>query len=131
MSRFLTDLRVQLMLSNFGIELKNPSGEPLWVLLSPFSYSSEIAEYVITVPEGFVSDFASVPRIPLVYDSLGNIAQRAAVIHDYLYATKALPRDIADKVLLEAMEVSGVSWLRRKMIYMGVRVGGASHYGNK
>lgn len=130
MTKFLNDLKVKLMLAPDGGELTNKDGELLWQLLDMFMYDSVVGG-LITVPEGFITDFASVPRIPLVYDSLGNIAQRAAVIHDYLYATKSLPRDIADKVLLEAMEVSGISWLRRKMIYMGVRVGGGSHYGNK
>ncbi|WP_371130409.1 DUF1353 domain-containing protein [Nitrosospira multiformis] len=42
---------------------------------------------------GSFPDRSSVPRIPLVYDNLGDIAQRPAVIHDYLYSKVELSRD--------------------------------------
>ena len=39
----------------------------------------------ITVPTGFFTDFASVPRMPFVFLLFGDVAHEAAVIHDYLY----------------------------------------------
>ncbi len=71
------------------------------------------------VPEGFITDFASVPRIPFVYDKLEDIAQRPAVIHDYLYSTGILQRDVSDRVLLEAMELTEIPWAKRRLIYLG------------
>jgi hypothetical protein len=111
-----------------GCSLFNKDGRQLWLVMSDFVYQSDVAGVTITVPERFVTDFASVPRIPFVYDKLGDIAQRPAVIHDYLYSKGELPRDMADKVLLEAMELTEISWVKRKLIYLGVRLGGAGHY---
>ena len=126
MAAFLGQLWVGLMTDADGFELKNGSGDQLWILEMPLEYISTLAN--VTVPKGFITDFASVPHIPFVYDNLANIAQRAAVVHDYLYSMGVVPRDVADKVLLEAMEISGVPWLKRRAIYLGVRMGGASHY---
>lgn len=50
------------------------------------------------------------------------------MIHDYLYSKGELPRDMADKVLLDAMELTEIPWAKRKLIYLGVRLGGTSHY---
>ena len=120
------EMWVGLMTDSNGFELKNPAGDQLWILETPLEYVSTLAN--VTVPKGFITDFASVPRLPFVYDVLANMAQRAAVVHDYLYSMGIVPRAIADKVLLEAMKISGVSWAKRNAIYLGVRIGGASHY---
>lgn len=89
-----------------------------------FRYQSDIAG-LITVPPLFFTDFGSVPRwMPEMYALLGDIAHEPCVIHDYLYATAIMTREISDKVLLEAMGVVGLPWWRRWPIYAGVRVGG-------
>jgi hypothetical protein len=114
-----------------GCSLLNKQGRQLWMVMADFSYQSDVAGITITVPQGYVTDFASVPRIPFVYDSLGDIAQRPAVIHDFLYSTSPVARSVADQVLLEAMELTEIPWAKRKLIYLGVRVGGESHYMQK
>jgi len=129
MSRFLCQLDLRLMVDDEGIPMMNRSGEQLWEVLTPLGYMSDTTNSTIIVPEGFVTDLTSIPRMPLVYVSLGNKAQMAAVIHDYLYSTAEFTRKIADKVLLEAMEVTQVPWIQRRLVYAGVRVGGGSHYG--
>ena len=52
---------------------------------------------------------------------------KAAVIHDYLYASQPCSREDADQVFLEAMQVLGCGWCRRTVIYQSVRwfAGGA------
>lgn len=123
-------LRVELMVDANGNNLCNRDGRQLWqVVDNAFAYQSDAAKQTFTVPVGFITDFASIPQACL--SMFGEVAQRPAVIHDFLYSTTPVPRDMADKVLLEAMELTGVPWLKRKMIYAGVRVGGASHYGRK
>ena len=42
---------------------------------------------------------------------------------------RAATRALADKVLQEACEAEDVPWWRRTLVYWGVRVGGASHFG--
>lgn len=98
--------------------------DSIWeVCDKPFRYKSDLAG-LITVNVGFRTDFASVPRLGIIYALLGDTAHEPAVIHDYIYATAITTREIADKVLLEAMGVIGLPWWRRWPIYIGVRVGG-------
>lgn len=99
-----------------------------WRLGKPLSYSSEVARRVITVPAGFETDLASVPRLPVVYWLCGGRANKPAVVHDFLYTKGALLRDVADAVFLEAMGVVGVPIVYRRLMWAGVRLGGASRY---
>lgn len=129
MSAFLNNLNVSMQVAADGTDLKNRDGAQLWVLEEDFIYSSDVLGGVVIVPAGFVTDFSSVPRLPLVHMVLADMAQRAAVVHDYLYSTAVYTRKQADDVLMEAMTISGIPWAKRQAIYLGVRVGGASHYG--
>lgn len=129
--KFKYPLRIQLMTNAAGIPLFNRGGMQLWQVMQYFSFSSEVTKTEIIVPRLFVTDFASVPKIPLVYEALGGIAQMPAVIHDYLYSTGQVSRELADRVLLEAMTATEVPWLKRQLIYAGVRVGGGSHYAHE
>lgn len=89
-----------------------------------FRYQSDIARQIFTVPVGFVTDFASVPRLGAVYAWLGNEGHEAAVVHDWLYYSAITTKDMADDVLLEALEVSGISWFKAHIFWLGVHVGG-------
>ncbi len=89
-----------------------------------FRYQSDIAGRMFTVAVGFYTDFASVPRIGIVYAMLGDTAHQPAVVHDWLYYSALVPRAVADKVMLEAMNVIGIPFWRRWPIYAGVRMGG-------
>lgn len=129
MSKFLTDLDMRLKIDRDGKPVINGSGRQIYILLSIFSYLSDVAKREIDVPAKYETDLASVPRWPIVFLMDGESAQEPAVIHDYLYSTGILPRAVADNVLLEAMKLTGVPWWRRYSIYWGVRIGGASHYG--
>jgi hypothetical protein len=93
----------------------------------PFRYQADLlaAPGIITVPVGFQTDFASVPRfVPLIYALLGDTAHEPAVVHDWLYYSAITTKEISDKILLEAMGVLGVPAWRRYPIYWGVRLGG-------
>lgn len=89
----------------------------------PFRYQSDLGG-LITVPDGFKTDFASVPRVPVVYDVLGDVAHEPAVIHDYLYYSAIFSKEMADDILLEAMGVIGMPVWRQYPIYWGVKFGG-------
>lgn len=97
------------------------------ILAQPFVFESDKAG-VITVPAGFVTDYASVPRLPLAYLLFGGVADEAAVIHDFLYSTGAVSRKVADAVFLEAMQACNVKGWRRWPMWLGVRIFGGSHY---
>jgi Protein of unknown function (DUF1353) len=92
-----------------------------------FRYQSDLGGRTFTVPIGFYTDFASVPRfMPFVYACLGDTAHEPAVIHDWLYYSALTDRPTADAIFLEAMKAWGMSPWRYNPIYWGVRMGGWS-----
>ncbi|MDQ3515271.1 MAG: DUF1353 domain-containing protein [Gemmatimonadota bacterium] len=82
----------------------------------------------VTVPAGFVTDFASVPRMLWRLFPPAGVYNRAAVVHDFLYRTGLTSRAVADALFLDAMIEIGVPWLVRWLMYIGVRIGGRSSY---
>lgn len=99
-----------------------------WVLLSPLVFYSDVLAHEIRVPAGFVTDFASVPRVPVAFMLTGNAAHAAAVIHDYLYSSTICTRAQADAVFEEAMAATKQPWWRRKLMWAGVRLFGGAPY---
>lgn len=85
-------------------------------------YSAILNRY-IKIPKGFECDSYSVPRLFawLVY----NADRRPAFLHDWLCGghEPGISRELADRIILEAMEAAGLSWLQRRIIYRGTRVG--------
>ena len=121
MAKFLTELEVKALREMDG-------GRSLWALVHPLVYESDLLPEPVYVQEGFVTDFASVPRAPVVYMAMADMGQPAAVIHDYLYRFRPCSRKLADAVLEEALEVLGVSWWRRKAMWLAVRAFGWGAY---
>lgn len=101
-----------------------------WQLDSPLVYFSEIIGGRITIPSGFETDFASVPRLPVVYLAYANRGRKAAVVHDYLYRTGSATRGICDAVFREALIADGESLLVSWAMWAGVRIGGIFAYKN-
>lgn len=99
-----------------------------WALTAVLRFLSVVANRIFTVPVGFVTNYASVPRLPLAYWICGGIANEAAALHDYLYTSHIVSRRMADAVLLEAMKVTGVNLPRRYLMWTGVRLFGWSHW---
>lgn len=119
MSRFLTRL---------AISPAPESADGQWRLLSPLVYQSDAAGKVITVPTGFTTDLASVPRLPVVFLLFGATSSEAAVVHDYLYQTGEVSRSTADAVLREASCLTGVPPWRRWPMWAAVRVFGGTRW---
>ncbi len=114
-------------------------GRQLVRLLEPLTYhvGTENSLETITVPAGFETDFASVPwGVHNLFPPLGPYA-RPAIIHDWIYAKggkipeRTYTRKQADKIFLEAMEVVGVSWWKRSLMYRAVRLGGGGGWGRE
>lgn len=98
-----------------------------WRLTSPLRYVHNDTTW--TVPRGFVTDFASVPRffwrlLPPVGAGTHANYGLAAVLHDWLYATGKLPRKECDGLFYEAMRSLGVSRWRALAMYWSVRAFG-------
>jgi hypothetical protein len=110
----------------------SPTGDgKYWVLKAPLVYMQQNKEVPqIVAPRGFVTDFASVPRLFWsVLPTCGKYVS-AAVIHDYLYWFQPAncDRECADDVLLKAMEDAGVDLVTRRAIHIGVRAKGGSSW---
>lgn len=113
--KFSFDMRVQ----------KLPTGR--WILLEPLTYAGVMDEdgfEDITIPAGFDTDFASVPRLPLMFWILGDRADYAALLHDYLYRTARVTRAQADRAFRIVAGIEGVDWFSRWALWAGVRAGG-------
>lgn len=109
-------------------------GRGTWKLIAPLEYKADSGT-VYSVPIGFVTDFASVPRLPFIFVAFGDRANSAATLHDWLYCrdpiTKNHPvadRETADLLLKEAALAQGVSTEVAEALYLGVRAGGSGHW---
>jgi hypothetical protein len=122
-SRFTTDLKITLLRGQFR------SGRQLFRLDAPLVYESDLLGATITVPEGFVTDMASVPKWPLAWLLAGGTANEAAVVHDWAYtvhsvAGKPITRSQADALLREAIPASQDASAPAVLMWLAVRLGG-------
>jgi hypothetical protein len=113
-----------------------------FMLLANLEYRSIILGGTLEIPVGFVTDFASVPRLPIIYNLFGNRAHHESVPHDYLYQKHEVmiiqeggsiknvfvSRDVADSVFLEAMKVREKKLWMCACMFLGVRIGGSKSY---
>jgi hypothetical protein len=109
--------------------LKPVGNSDKWELVDHFTVRIEEDNkpaLILTVPRGFQTDLASVPRLPFAYMVFNGKARRSAILHDYLYSEQ-YPRAWADAVFLAAME-SEVGPVRRRLMYWGGRLAGGSRY---
>jgi len=112
-------------LSKLEIENADNTDDGQWLLAAPLVYESPaLSGTVVTVPSGFQTDLASVPRVPIVFDLFGATSNEAAALHDYLYAAKTFPRATCDRLLREASAATGVPAWRRWPMWVGVRLFG-------
>jgi hypothetical protein len=146
-------------LSKCTLTVADNKDDGQWIVAAPLRYYSEKLAATLTVPAGFQTDLASVPRdLPIAFALFGATSDEAACLHDYLYANKgywkyavprqpelqnaigkyyengpdkfiALARSTCDAILREASAASGVSWWRRWPMWAGVRLFGWFHWG--
>lgn len=106
-------------------------GRHFQLLKSYEYYLDQPGGETIIVPVGYITDFASVPRLFWTFgiDPFGKPA-RAAIIHDWLYSTaggnKVPPytKAEADRIFYEAMGVLKVNGFKRWLMFQGVKYGG-------
>ena len=76
----------------------------------------------VTVPRGFVTDFATTPRCLWCIIPPWGRWNAAAILHDYLCVHRTCSRFLADALFREAMRDLGVPVWRRVLMYYGVRL---------
>ena len=93
-----------------------------------FTLCEDLTVEGITVPAGFSSDGASVPRFfwRLVFPPGDQKALRAAFVHDWLYRThpEGWIREAADLLFLKLLLKDGMPKFRAVLAWLGVRLFG-------
>lgn len=120
-------------MSTFTNELIVKSFGKKWELMESFYfyYLNKDKKTIIVIPSGFITDFASTPRIlyPL-FPPIGKY-NKATLMHDFLYSKKSnnynLTRKQSDQFFLQSMEVLGVG-KKRYLMYCVVRLFGKSKF---
>ena len=101
----------------------NPDGKT-WYVHSRFGFYSDRLGRLVTIPAGFQTDGASVPRLFWnLIPPFGKYGQ-AATVHDYLYRWQRTTRRQADDAFLEGMWVCNTSRLTLFVIWFAVRMFG-------
>jgi Protein of unknown function (DUF1353) len=102
--------------------------DPIYYLTSVIGWDPEPAQastyQPVRVPIGFVTDFASIPRVFWSLLRPDGTYSYAAVIHDYLYWEQYLSRDASDAILRLCMEDFRIDATVVGAVYAGVRLGG-------
>lgn len=119
------------MMTYYDHEASKQLGGDHWRVTESFRYyvGGEGSNRWVTVPAGYLTDGASVPRLFWNIIPPWGPHGQAAVVHDLLceylqLVDNGMPVSITraecDRILLEAMEVLEVPWLRRRTMYAAV-----------
>jgi hypothetical protein len=103
--------------------------DPMYFLLKPITWkpnADQTGYNAVTVPVGFVTDFASIPRLFWSIFRPDGLYTYPAIVHDYLYWTQNTSKDVADKILQFGMEDIGVNRATITTIYEAVHLAGQS-----
>lgn len=99
-------------------------GRPLYMVTEPFSYwDNNFRHPRIDVPEGFITDLASIPTIPFMPNPDGTLWDDAAIVHDAAL-TQVRNRARADVMFYNALRERGCSAFTATVFWAAVRVGG-------
>lgn len=106
--------------------MQGPRGRVFYKVLETVNYQSLKYGYCIKVFEGFLTDFASVPRVPFVYAVFGNDprSRGAATIHDAICRYQLVDRKTCDGIFLEALRDAGMSKWKSWIMWVAVRLFG-------
>lgn len=109
-------------------QLPNPVISPgdhpdRWVLVDNYVLSD------VTIPAGYVTDLATIPRIPGIYAYFKGRARRSAILHDWQYDNRLVPRSDADRMFYANMRLEGVIPSAAVLMYVAVRLAGWYKYG--
>lgn len=101
------------------------TGAYKWVVYTQFAYIARSGAR-FTVPEGFETDLASIPRflqwLPHLHPN--GRCRRAAVLHDWLYYRSEHTRKTCDQLFREALQAEGLSRRTATVYYWAVRLFG-------
>ena len=97
-------------------------------------YVQRTEKYIIVVPQGFITNYANIPRVLRVFILPYGKHSGASVVHDWLYSSNCnldISREKADKVFLEILKEEKVNFLLRTLMYIAVKKFGRSRFRNR
>ncbi|MFI9510898.1 DUF1353 domain-containing protein [Nocardia sp. NPDC052566] len=92
-----------------------------WRVAAPVVYHGARQEFI--VPEGFRTDFASVPRAVVWLVPRYGVYTKAAILHDFLRQSHTVSAADADGIFRRCLHEDNVSIPRRYMMWAAVRFG--------
>jgi hypothetical protein len=107
--------------------------DPMYFLISEIGWMPNPGQKsfpTVKVPVGFVTDFASIPRVFWSVLRPDGLYTYPAIVHDYLYWEQTTTREVADQILRFGMEDFDVDRASITAIYASVRAGGAVAWEN-
>ncbi|HEV8037226.1 MAG TPA: DUF1353 domain-containing protein [Bryobacteraceae bacterium] len=109
--------------------------DPIYFLTKPITWKPNEGQeryQEVSVPAGFVTDLASIPRVFWTLLRPDGRYAYSAIVHDYLYWFQTRPREESDTILKLGMKDFSIDVVTITAIYDAVRVGGgASWSGNE
>ena len=116
MARWLTKLNVDYLRGR-----RDSAGRSLWRLKVPLGFESDLLKRRLIVPPEFITNYASVPRMPVVFLVAGDRSYDEAALHDWLYTCHEVTKEQADAVFLEALLLNdAISPLLAKSMHKAV-----------
>jgi hypothetical protein len=103
--------------------------DPMYFLLKPITWkpnADQTGYSAVTVPVGFVTDLASVPRLFWSIFRPDGLYTYPAIVHDYLYWTQNISKDAADNIFQFSMQDIGVDRVTTTALYQAVHLAGQS-----
>jgi hypothetical protein len=107
--------------------------EPMYFLTKSIKWkpNADQTEFSpVSVPVGFVTDLASIPRVFWSLLRPDGEYTFPAIVHDYLYWVQSTKRETADMILKMGMQDFGINTATINTIYDAVRVGGGASWNN-
>ena len=101
-----------------------------WEVAEEFCYKVEAhdSKWVVVVPKGTLTDFASIPRFIRVFMPNRWKYSTGSVIHDYLYRYGDKSKEISDAIFLEAQIAEGLSPAGAHILTLAVTLFGHHAY---
>lgn len=97
-------------------------------------YTTEAGGRTITIKAGFRWDGASIPNCldtPLALDRFSPSLRRGGLVHDALYASQWVSKDVADWCLYDAILNDGTQFEKAKAVYRAVQLWGFTAWDSK
>jgi len=127
------------------IQIDWRKGRAVWELHTPLRYRTAVLpDVTIFTPLEFITDLATVPRLPLAFLLAGGRGNRAAVVHDFGYQFGyvlsadneriVVDRPTMDRIFHEALladPMSGAGSVTAWQMWSAVRVGGRGIWGDR